>query len=138
MRKPTTRKAAKRRAWEAISQYIRRSTSRGPFPMCVTCDYTARYQDMHCGHFQHGLTYGKDADGKPFVWEENLHVQCPRCNTFNGGMLDKYTLYMIDMYGRSFVEELQIERHKPVKMSIDDYWQIEQEYRERLGEVLQE
>ena len=83
---------------------------------------------MHCGHYQHGLTAGKDDDGKPFVWIENLHPQCPGCNTYRGGMLDKYTLYMIDMYGRDFVESLQGERHKPVKMSIDDWFQLEQEY----------
>ena len=87
---------------------------------------------MHAGHFQHGLTYGQDENGF-FVWEENLHPQCPGCNTFRGGMLDKYTLYMIDTYGREIVEKLQAERHKPLKMRIDDYWSIEQEYKEKLA-----
>jgi hypothetical protein len=129
VRRPKTLKAAKARAWKAISAHVRQKAADGAgYVACVTCASQKHWKELHCGHFQHGLTAGKDADGKAFVWIENLHPQCAGCNTYRGGMLDKYTLYMIDMYGRGFTESLQIERSKPVKMSIDDWWDLEKEY----------
>jgi hypothetical protein len=98
---------------------------------CVTCEKWKPWKDMHAGHYQHGLTYAQSEDGF-YCLEENLHPQCPGCNTYRGGMLDKYTLFMIDTYGRELVEELQALRHKPLKMRIDDYFQIEQEYKAKL------
>jgi hypothetical protein len=130
VKRPKTLKAAKKRAWAAISAYIRQKHARNGIAYCVTCDTSMRWQDLHCGHFQHGLTYALGENGF-YVLEENLHPQCAGCNTFRGGMLDKYTLHMIDTYGRETVEELQSLRHQPVKMKLDDYWAIESEYRER-------
>ena len=135
MRRPKTLKAAKRRARDAISQYIRQKHAVGGMVKCVTCETRLHWKQMHCGHYQHGLTEGKDRDGKPFVWEENLWPQCSGCNTFNGGRLDLYTLHMIDTYGRDFVERLQGERYKPVKMSIDDWHELEIEYTDKLGDL---
>jgi hypothetical protein len=131
MRRPKTLKAAKARAWSAISAYIRTESAVNGMAECVTCGKWACWKDLHCGHYQHGLTYG-EMNGEFIVLEENLHPQCPGCNTYRGGMLDKYTLFMIDTYGREMVEELQELRHKPLKMRIDDYWGIEQQYKEKL------
>lgn len=130
MRKPATLKAAKARAWKAISRYIRQQYAVGDMAVCVTCGTVKHWTDIHCGHYQHGLTYAQGEDGF-YVLEENLHPQCAGCNTYRNGMLDKYTLFMIDTYGRELVQELQQLRHKALKMKIDDYWQIEREFVER-------
>ena len=50
-------------------------------------------------------------------------------------MLDKYSLYMIDMYGRDFVDELQAERGKPVKMTRHDWYALELEYIELCNNI---
>ena len=104
---------------------------------CITCEKRMHWKDAHCGHFIHNLTYAQaeqpiDGCAKFYPLTENLHAQCSACNTYMSGRLDMYTLFMIDMYGRELVEELQSLRHKPLKMKIDDYWEIEQEYTERF------
>lgn len=132
MRRPKTLKAAKARAWKAISEHIRQSSAdKMGWGSCVTCGQNKHWKELHAGHYQHGLTYAQGED-RFYVLEENLHPQCAGCNTFRGGMLDKYTLFMIDTYGREVVEELQALRHQPLKMRIDDYWGIEQAYKEKL------
>lgn len=133
MRRPKTLKSAKRRAWDSISRFVRQlPADEEGFVRCVTCPAIKFWKDMHCGHYQHGLTYGRDNDGL-FVWVENLHPQCPSCNTYHHGRLDVYSLYMIDMYGREFTESLVIERHKPIKFTIGELWEIERHYESQLA-----
>ena len=122
--RPRTLKAAKHRAWEAISKHIR---SKEEHPKCVTCGVVKHWKKMHLGHFIHNLTYALE-DGCFYVLEKNLHPQCPSCNTYKNGALDHYTLYMIDTYGREFIDELHALKGKPLKMKIDDFWDIEKEY----------
>lgn len=136
-RRPKTLKAAKARAWKAISRFVRRSESNGGFCKCVTCEKRMHWKEAHCGHFIHGLTYGQSdplhSDSvKFYALTENYHPQCSGCNTYMSGRLDVYTLWMIDMYGREMVEELQALRHRPLKMKIDDFWEIEKEYLEQF------
>lgn len=130
MRRPKKLKTAKQRAWKAISQYIRQKHAKEGIARCVTCDRTARYQEFDCGHFIHGLTYGQDENGF-FVWEENLWPQCKLCNGPRSGCLDLYQIFMQDMYGLEFTDQLRAERYKPLKMKIDDFWEIEQKYKEK-------
>ena len=135
MRKPKTLKVAKRRAWAAISAYIRQKFAHNGIVHCVTCDASHRWQDLHTGHFVHGLTYARNDDGELYVLEENLHPQDASCNTYRNGMLDVYALYMLDHYGREMIEDLQALRHTPIKISIDEYWAIEQQYKEKSDEL---
>ena len=137
MTRPKTLKAAKRRTWQAISEYIRRKHSRNGIVTCVTCGSTARWNEggIHTGHFIHGLTYAQDDDGEFYFLESNLKPQCAGCNTFNAGRLDVYCLHMIDTHGRDHVEWLQSLRHKPLKMRIDDFFRIEQEVRQQIEEL---
>ena len=133
MRRPTTLNAAKDRAWNAISKYIRKSYAdpQTELVKCVTCDKQAHWKEMHCGHYQHGLTYEERA-GQYEVVETNLHPQCAGCNTYRNGQLDRYSQYILDYYGRSEMDRLIALKKsgKPLKMTIDDYWEIEKEYSE--------
>ena len=68
---------------------------------CVTCGSTKPWTDMQGGHFisrRHVIHK---------LLEENIHPQCPYCNGFLDGNMVPYTIFMIDTYGRDFVEELQ-------------------------------
>ena len=71
---------------------------------CVTCGDTRHYKDsMQGGHFRPRGKAGTK------LLEENLHPQCSSCNSFGmkfHGKEAEYTVYMIDMYGKDFVDEL--------------------------------
>lgn len=70
---------------------------------CVTCDKWAHWKDMQGGHF---ISRGSK---KWKLVEENVHPQCPGCNGFGmkyGNAEAVYTTYMVDMYGRDFVDEM--------------------------------
>ena len=69
---------------------------------CVSCGAKKHYKEMHGGHFiPRTSTIHK-------LLEENIHPQCPGCNTFNQEKAKiAYTLFMIDTYGREFVDDLE-------------------------------
>lgn len=76
---------------------------------CITCGKIEHWKDLDGGHF---VPRGHK---KHKLREENIHPQCRYCNRYRHGALAEYTLYMIDMYGRDFVEwlwETKTEIHK--------------------------
>ena len=76
---------------------------------CVTCSTVDHWTQMDGGH------YIKREKRKHVLLEENIHPQCRKCNRFLGGNDSKYTLYMIDMYGRDFVDWLHATASEVVK-----------------------
>lgn len=106
---------------------------------CVSCGITNHYKEMHGGHFL--------AKGHSSYWaleQENIHPQCPGCNMFgmrNGTAEASYTLWMVDTYGRDFVEEMLATKKNTKKMFKQDYVDLLLElkkliayHRERVGE----
>ena len=70
---------------------------------CISCDTVLPWQELHCAHY-----IGRAAKATRWL-EENLHPACPRCNYFNKEYhMREYTLKMIDLYGREFVNALRI------------------------------
>lgn len=123
-RKASTAKAA---AWYWLSMWVRRKAAdENGFVRCVTCGVQKHWKDLHAGHFvpkKRGLAV--------YFLEENVHPQCPQCNTWNGGMLIEYTRFMELTYGKAFVDELlQLSRTKK-PMRLADFEEIENEYRDR-------
>ena len=58
---------------------------------------------------------------------ENVHPQCAACNMWgmkHGSAAQEYTLWMEDMYGRDFVEEMIEKKSTPVKRYKADYEEI--------------
>lgn len=130
MSKPTLSRA-KKRAWTAMSLYIRlKYADHNGMVKCVTCPAVKHYKDMHAGHF-----IPKKRGNAIYLLEENVHPQCPQCNTFNGGMLIEYTKFIQDTYGPEKVDELLQESRKTVKYTVDDYLEIEKDFKERLNEL---
>ena len=76
---------------------------------CVTCGRVLHWKDMDGGHFI-SRTYTAHK-----LREENIHPQCKGCNGFRGGEYQAYTLYMIDTYGREFVDELMATKRETKK-----------------------
>ena len=67
---------------------------------CVTCRKWDHWTKMQGGHFI-SRTHTKHK-----LSEENIHPQCQRCNGFLNGNYIAYSLYMQDMYGREWVENM--------------------------------
>ena|ERR1035437_9490135 len=85
------------------SQYIRQKyADHAGNVVCISCDTVLPWKDSHNAHY---IDRGK----KSSRWlEENLHPACCGCNSFNKQFhMREYTLKMIDLYGREFVDELR-------------------------------
>jgi hypothetical protein len=118
-KKALTRQQIIKKIDRVFSRYVRykyavnmggiTNTWRAP---CVTCKTLLEvyyydeegikfFPNSHAGHFIDRGIY-------PLRWDErNVHPQCRGCNTYRGGNHREYTIYMIDMYGRSVVDELR-------------------------------
>lgn len=96
---------------------------------CVTCDKWAHWKDMQGGHF---ISRGSK---KWKLVEENVHPQCPGCNGFGmkyGNAEAVYTAYMIDMYGRDFVDEMLRTKSEPRKYTRAEVAEMEAEWKEQI------
>ena len=107
------------RAAERLQLLVRlKAADDSGYVRCVTCGVVRKYNDgMHGGHF---ISRKKLAHK---LLEENIHPQCAKCNGPLRGNMAKYTLYMQDMYGREFVEELintQDEGRKYIRDELSD------------------
>lgn len=69
---------------------------------CVTCGKSLHWKDSHCAHYI-------ERAAKATRWlEENLHPACPSCNVYRKEFHKReYTLAMIDLHGRQFIDELK-------------------------------
>ena len=106
---------------------------------CVSCGVVKHWTEMQGGHYL--------PKGSSSYWAlevENVHPQCPGCNNFgmkHGDAAQRYTLYMVDTYGRDFVEDMHKSKRLPMKLYAAAYrdmieaWKlIIKENLERLGE----
>lgn len=99
---------------------------------CVSCGHVGHWKDMQGGHF---VPRGNSATK---LMEENVHPQCPSCNGFGmkfGDAEKHYTLWMIDYYGREFVENLlslKGKTHKWVRLEVD---QLIAEWKDQIKEL---
>ncbi len=96
---------AKSTVWAKCSEYNRRKNADSDgYVTCCSCGHVKHWKEMDCGHFH------PRSCGKALYWvPENLHSQCRGCNGYQKerGKIG-YTLYMVDKYGREFVDNLAI------------------------------
>ena len=130
MKKPTKARA-KARADAAMSIYIRtKYANQHGLVNCITCDTIKPISQMHCAHF-----ISRKREATRFV-EENCHPACPSCNTFHQeDHMRKYTLFMLDTYGREFVDELERKSRSVCRRRTQDYLEIEAEYKTMMGNL---
>jgi len=82
------------------------------YASCISCGATKHWKELQGGHY---IPRGNSATR---LMEENIHPQCKSCNGFGmkyGDAEKHYTLWMIDFYGRDFVEDLLAMKGKPHK-----------------------
>lgn len=100
--------------------------------VCVSCGRINHWTEMDGGHFisrRHMSTR---------LMEENIHPQCKMCNGYLKGNLTSYTLYMIDRYGRKFIDELELLKQSTKKYTRTELEDLKQEFRQRITETLNE
>lgn len=101
-RRQKSRSQLVRQLDSVFSTYIRQKEAIDGIGRCVTCGDTKPWQQLQNGHFYTRGRYHTRWD------EDNCHTQCVTCNVFKKGNYINYTMYMIDRYGRDFVNELEI------------------------------
>ena len=101
---------------------------------CVTCKGYFMWSEMDGGHYI--------PKGHSSYWslvEENIHPQCKGCNGFGmkfGTAAYQYDRYMIDTYGREFVEEMEAKKRLEVKYYKKDYEEMTKEWTKQINEKL--
>lgn len=98
---------------------------------CVTCGKWANWRDMQGGHFI------ARASKRWKLVEENVNPQCPGCNGYGmkyGNAEAAYTAYMIDMYGREFVDHMLETRSEPKKYTRSEVAEIVADFKAQIKE----
>lgn len=130
MRKQSTNKlaTAKRKAWKAFSEYIRRRDN----GVCFTCGKKDDWKRTDAGHYIPGSVCGLVL----YFSEINVNCQCTSCNRFKHGNLSEYALKLQRKHGEGVLEFLSATRvnSKGVIFTVEDYKKIEEEYKEKLKE----
>ena len=87
--------------------------------VCVSCGVKQHYKDMDGGHY-----IPKGASSYWALEVENVHPQCKGCNGFgmkHGSAAQEYTTWMIDYYGREFVDNMLKTKSNVRKLYKADY-----------------
>ena len=93
---------------------------------CVSCGGVAYWSEMDGGHF-----IPKGSSSYWALREENVHPQHKGCNNFGmkyGSAAQEYTAWMIDYYGRDFVDEMFAKKNEQVKFYKRDYERMIKEW----------
>ena len=113
-----------------FSLFIRlRNASKDGIVECWTCGKTAHYKKMHAGHFMSRKHHATRWN------EENVQVQCPKCNLFGQG--EQYTFgKLLDVrIGEGKSEELQELSRTTVKYMRHEYEDMIKFYKEKVNAI---
>lgn len=97
--------------WPVFSRYVRlRDTDKDGVGKCFTCSVRRYWRDLDCGHGA-----GRQHKGTKYN-EKNNHVQCGKCNGFEGGRREVYKLEMDKRYGPGTWGLMEMASRKPFKL----------------------
>ncbi|NCC19167.1 MAG: hypothetical protein EOM29_09540 [Bacteroidia bacterium] len=114
-KKRTKKQKLKEKADKLFSELIRRSNSDWKDEAtCYTCDKTAPWKELQCGHFI------SRSSNKLRFDERNARVQCFACNCLKSGNYIEYTLRLIEEKGKAFVDRLKKEGKEECRLSEKD------------------
>lgn len=128
-------KTLRAKCLEALQKLVRlKAADDEGYCRCVSCGKSGRWNEMDGGHFI--------PKGSSSFWalrEENIHPQCGGCNGFGmryGTAEQTYTLWMIDYYGRDFVEQMHSTKKNPIKIYKKDYEDMLKDLKSQIKEHL--
>lgn len=123
-KKPTKKQqldSAKKKLEEVSHKYIRDRDSIGRVGMCIDCKKVYTRSSLQCGHFV------PDRAGNILLryHPHNMHGQFSGCNmkVVQERVKINYTLTMIDLYGREYVDKLinMIDLGRGMKVDLSFY-----------------
>lgn len=128
-------KSPRAKAMDTLQKLVRvKAADEHGYCECWSCDSVHPWNEMDGGHFI--------PKGHSSYWalrEENIHPQCKGCNGFGmkyGTAEARYTLAMVDYYGRDFVDEMEATKRNQVKFYKKDYVEMTKEWNEQIKEHL--
>lgn len=127
MAKKKTLKYWKTKIDKPFHEYIRRSNVDNETGMgeCISCDKPIHFSESDAGHF---ITRG----ALNTRWmEENVNLQCRKCNRFEYGRQFEYSLKI----GTELAEELLILSKQIYKRSEPEYQAVFEEFRDKLASL---
>lgn len=105
---------------DVFSKYIRtRYADEFGIVQCVTCNKRDHWKYMQAGHFMSRKNYSTRWD------EDNVQVQCKRCNMFNQGMQYEFSLHL----GTRLSKKLHTKSKQIVKYSNNDLIEMIKKYK---------
>lgn len=119
------RSKAEKAAQSAFNKYIRERDKDLP---CISCGRHHEGQ-YHAGHYK-----TRGAHKELALNELNCHKQCAPCNNHLSGNLVNYRINLIEKIGLDKVEWLEVP-HEPKKYTVDELWDIEKKYKQKLKEL---
>ena len=129
------KKTPRTKALDTLQKLVRlKAADDNGYCQCVTCNGMFKWNEMDGGHYI--------PKGHSSYWalvEENVHPQCKGCNGFGmkyGTAAQAYTLWMIDYYGRDFVDFMESTKRDPIKLYKKDYEDMLKEFNEQINHHL--
>ena len=116
-----------------FSQYIRLDKSdKDGYCVCVTSGERMFWKDAQAGHFYSRKYY-------PTRWhDDNVFPQSIRDNIFFHGNYINYTRFMLDSYGREFVDELEALAKSGKKISTPEIREKIEYYKKEVNRLKKE
>lgn len=111
-----------KRAEKAFNAYIRFRDEGDP---CISCG-TYDAPEWHAGHM-----YTVKARPDIRYHEDNVHLQCPSCNTFQGGLVGEYKKRVVSKIGQERMDAL-VYVNPAFKKTREHYQQVEATYKAKL------
>lgn len=125
------KKTPRRKALDAIQKLARVSEADdNGYCQCVSCGTLAHWSEMDGGHYI--------PKGNSSYWSldiRNVHPQCKGCNGYGmkfGTAAQEYTKWMIDYYGREFVDQMERDKRNTVKYYKKDYEEMTKDFNEQI------
>lgn len=115
----------KKQAQIAFNSFIR---ARDKGLNCISCDKNTGSK-VNAGHYKTTAAYPQLRFD-----EDNCHLQCEKCNSFLSGNIEHYRPNLIKKIGRERFDKLT-DYQESVKLTCDDYKQIEVKYKHKLKEL---
>jgi len=123
MAKKPTKTALVKKLDKVFSEYIRRRN--GEMATCVTCGKISHWKEMQAGHFmsrRHRATR----------WhEDNVQVQCVKCNMFGQGEQFKFGKWMGDEKANELIQLSS----QVVKLSDYEMQELIELYKRKLADL---
>lgn len=119
--RPPTPASAKKRAWHALSVFVRLRDKH-----CQTCPTG---QAEHCGHYQRNSERSKQLGGNELWFDErNFLGQCAGCNLFANGRPVQAALVLQKKYGKDILQKLNKLYLTPKKFTLEEILAIAEHY----------